>query len=315
MFSDLDDIASLAAMLDIDQYTIIGFYRRSGKSKGGAAMIFLDQCISQGIQAQSEEDKLRAVNLSQQYRNIPEKYMATIIQVTDSASQSSDELAALLSKHLAKNPQARKLDVNWGLTPLPQEDLDGQGTTGTMAKSPVSASGSRTPNSAISPSPYSLGEAITKSSQHNQARRSAMESASAMWRKGGSNPLYRQGAVVYTDMAREQGAFAQQATSTAADLLVASQSRTNSIDLHGVTVADGVRIARRDVRAWWDGLGEYRLRKARENGFSVITGLGRHSSGGVSQMRRAVAAALVQDGWNMRVETGHFVVTGRKGVS
>jgi hypothetical protein len=84
------------------------------------------------------------------------------------------------------------------------------------------------------------------------------------------------------------------------------------IDLHGVRVQDGVRIARQRVQAWWDGLGEFRSRRAREQPFTVITGLGRHSAGGVSQMRQAVARALLQDGWQLQVETGRFVISGRR---
>jgi hypothetical protein len=66
------------------------------------------------------------------------------------------------------------------------------------------------------------------------------------------------------------------------------------------------------VQAWWNGLGEFRTDKARQQPFTVITGLGRHSAGGVSHLRQAVAAALLQDGWKMQVETGRFVVTGRR---
>lgn len=101
-------------------------------------------------------------------------------------------------------------------------------------------------------------------------------------------------------------------TSTAADLLVNQQSRPNEIDLHGVIVQDGVRIARQKALNWWENLGDTKSRKARERPLTIITGIGRHSAGGVSQMRKAVAAALLQDGWKVEIGTGKFTLTGRR---
>ena len=156
-------------------------------------------------------------------------------------------------------------------------------------------------------------QAVQAANKHHQDRVDALSSAAQLHRRGASSPLYRQAAGYYTDRAREQARYAQQATATAADLLVQEQSTSNSIDLHGVVVQDGVRIARQKTQDWWQGLGEFRSKRAKEQGgFTVITGLGRHSAGGISQMRQAVAAALLQDGWKFHVETGRFVVTGRR---
>lgn len=237
--------------------------------------------------------------------------MLTIVQVTGSIPEWSDDIAALVSKHFAKNPWTQKLDINYSLTPLPHEDLDGLG-----GMLPAKAAGKLTTPLAAGPSrgasPAAYAQAVEKTNRHLQAKREAAASALQLSRRGASNPLYRQAAGYYADRAREQGRFASQATSTAADLLVEQHSTASSIDLHGVYVQDGVRIARQRVQAWWSGLGEFRTQKARHHTFTVITGLGRHSAGGVSQLRQAVAAALLQDGWRMQVETGRFVITGRR---
>lgn len=95
-------------------------------------------------------------------------------------------------------------------------------------------------------------------------------------------------------------------------MLVEQQSTADSIDLHGILVQDGVRIAVQRTTDWWQGMGESRSRRTREGGFTVITGLGHHNASGVSQMRQAVAAALLQDGWKLRVETDKLIVTGRR---
>lgn len=235
--------------------------------------------------------------------------MSTIVQVTGSASQEADDIAALLSKHFAKNPWTQKLDLNYPLTPLPQEEIDGFETV-TYGKARVTKPTAPKLGSALDPSAYA--QAAEKASQYSQAKRQAAASAAQLNRRGGSNPLFRQAAAYYAEVAREQGRHAAQATSTAADLLVEKQSTASSIDLHGVYVQDGVRIARQRTQAWWSGLGEFRSEKARQQPFTVITGLGRHSAGGVSQLRQAVAAALLQDGWKMQVETGRFVIKGRR---
>ncbi|KAL0469786.1 hypothetical protein QR685DRAFT_300928 [Neurospora intermedia] len=132
--------------------------------------------------------------------------------------------------------------------------------------------------------------------------------ASALARKG---PLGRQGAIVYTERAREEARAAAERVSLASEQLVNQRSTYCSIDLHGVTVLDGVRIAKERVWRWWNSLGEHRKSKAKMEGFTVVTGVGRHSSGGVSRLRQAVGLALKNDGWKVETLTGQFYVTGR----
>jgi hypothetical protein len=136
----------------------------------------------------------------------------------------------------------------------------------------------------------------------------SMRAAASLRRMG---PLGRQGAVVYTERAREErGAFTVHA-SQAAEALVNQQSTATVVDLHGVFVMDGVRIAKQRVWAWWNGLGENRKALARQSGFTIVTGVGKHSAGGVSRLRQAVGAFLKNDGWRVETLTGKFYVTGR----
>lgn len=117
---------------------------------------------------------------------------------------------------------------------------------------------------------------------------------------------------VLAERARDSAARAKAAESETYDALVDCQSSSHHIDLHGVSVADGVRIAVERTARWWAGLGEDRPRRAREVGFTVVTGLGSHTATGVSQLRQAVGAALKREGWRVRTETGQYVVTGRQ---
>ncbi|KAM0562898.1 hypothetical protein ACHAPJ_001738 [Fusarium lateritium] len=304
-----DEIAYLADRLDLPFGVVSDIFYNKRCASGATAVEILDQYLSQGIETQDKEGKKYAQELAQKYQNVPEKYMSTIVQVTGSISQESDDIAALVSKHFVKNPWTQKLDVSYQLTPLPEEDIEGfeavmRGKSKLARPVPTSIS--------LPGGPSAYAQASERASQYNRAKRDAASSAASLNRRGASNPLYRQAAGYYSERAREQARYESHATSTAADLLVNSQSSSCSVDLHGVYVQDGVRIARQRVQSWWTGLGEFRTDKARQQPFTVITGLGRHSAGGVSQLRQAVAAALLQDGWKMQVETGRFVVRGRR---
>lgn len=148
-----------------------------------------------------------------------------------------------------------------------------------------------------------------------EARASTAQSftaAQAAYRRGKSDALFRPVAGVLAERAREQLGRSKAAQSEAYEALVDGNSSRDHIDLHGVPVADGVRIAIERTQEWWAALGEDRARRARcGEGFTVVTGLGNHSSGGVSRLRQDVGAALKRAGWRVRTETGQFVVTGK----
>jgi len=92
---------------------------------------------------------------------------------------------------------------------------------------------------------------------------------------------------------------------------VARQSSDNEIDLHGVTIYDGVRIALEKTEQWWADLGPGRITRAKSEPLVIITGAGRHNTNGVSRLRQSVGAALKRDGWKYVVEEGRFIVKGK----
>lgn len=143
--------------------------------------------------------------------------------------------------------------------------------------------------------------------------RSRLRTAGELARKGG---YYRAAASVYAARAQDGLQTMSSKISVAAERHVAATSRPAWIDLHGVSVMDGVRIAKQRVQAWWDGMdGEGRERTRRgqpREGFTVVTGVGNHNTGGVSRLRQAVGAALRSDGWRTETLTGKFYVTGRR---
>lgn len=301
-FAGQDEIDFIAERFGIRSNEVSDIYHKAQRSGGATVVELLNQYISHGVESKDDKGKQHAASLARKYRHVPGKYMPTIVHVVGSIPQFADDLAALLNKHFSKQSKGHKLDLDYRLTPLPQEGIERGGwqlATGASARK--SRAGQK-----------DLGQALETANKLHQAKRDTLGTAAQLHRKGAANPLYRQAASFYTDRARDQARQAQQATSAAADMLVEQQATASSVDLHGVLVHDGVRIALQKTQDWWNGLGEFRARKAKEEGFTVITGLGRHSAGGVSQMRQAVVAALLQDGWKLHVETGKFVVSGRR---
>lgn len=139
-----------------------------------------------------------------------------------------------------------------------------------------------------------------------------------------SDPLLRQAAAVYGERAREETAALVAARSAEADAEIARQlarqqrkspmengGGTTTIDLHGFTLDDGVRIALRETAAWWDALADTAKSKRAASSFTIITGAGRHSADGRARMLSGCARALLQAGWRCEVGTGSVVVTGR----
>ena len=79
---------------------------------------------------------------------------------------------------------------------------------------------------------------------------------------------------------------------------VAPDGKAGTIDLHFLTVAEAVAVAKETVAELGAPL-------------TIITGKGTHSDGGRSVILPAVRGALVQDGWNVSTFDAGVVVRGR----
>lgn len=163
----------------------------------------------------------------------------------------------------------------------------------------------------VRPKKKTYSELVTEVESSRAAASHTLESMHSAYRRGKSDAHFRTVAGVQAERFREQRAHVRRIEAELSEAFVDRTASTNSIDLHGVPVADGVQIALDKTQAWWINLGEDRNRKAREHGFIVVTGLGNHSASGVSRMRQEVGAALKREGWRVSVETGQYVVTGK----
>jgi hypothetical protein len=169
-----------------------------------------------------------------------------------------------------------------------------------------------------SPSPWTkIGPAYTRAVAASQdaAARVAYTKASAAHKRGRSDHLMNGVAAYYADLARERSKAAKASFEAAADAHVASQSKSRVLDLHGIGVADAVRIAREKVNIWWDSLGDTKYAPGgggpARDGYRIVTGIGRHSKDGAPRIGPAVSRMLVREGWKVEVGQGKTIVYGK----
>ena len=159
-----------------------------------------------------------------------------------------------------------------------------------------------------------FNEAAAAASSHFAARSAALAQASQAARRARSNPLYGGASAYYRDVGNEQRQLALRHLATASDRLVARQSSQYDLDLHGVTVANAVRIARERVQAWWDGLGDQKYVRGgglnSHGGFNIVCGVGHHSLDRKSHIGPAVWNMLLKEGWRVELNRGSMLVTG-----
>lgn len=234
----------------------------------------------------------------QEFPSLPQQYLESLLRLTHPSTQSARELARAMS--ITSTPQASESILpQYAKVNLHDDEVG-------LATAPT------TPNLAVGAVDYTT--AINLSSSHRAAHQRLSAQAQAAYRRSKSQRLMGGAAAYYADRAREHTSLAVAQSSAAADALVRTQSSANELDLHGVTVNDAVRIARRETLAWWDSLGEAKFNgrtgaESRQSGFRIIVGVGRHSEGGVSKIGPAVFKMLANEGW--KVEKGEGVVTVR----
>lgn len=195
--------------------------------------------------------------------------------------------------------------------------IDGWITVGRSSASPSSST------SSPPTSPRSSARPLASLSVQTAARNEAFQKAADSYRKSRSNPLMGGAAAFYSELGHTHDHQVRSLRDEAAESLVNRNSSLNMLDLHGVTVPQAVRIAKERTTDWW--VRQMRERELAGGGggagwggkavvpFNIVTGLGRHSKGGVPQLLPAVTRMLMKDGWKVVVEQGHLIVYGVKG--
>lgn len=173
------------------------------------------------------------------------------------------------------------------------------------------------PRSSYRPNPYSATQILTS---HATARNESFAQAAAAYRKSRSNPIMGGVASYYANRGHHHNAQVKAIRDDVAERIIDSNSKPNVLDLHGATVAQAIKITRERTTDWWvrqtreqelsGGSGGAGWGRNAVEPFHIVTGLGRHSKGGVSQLMPAVSRMLMRENWKIQVEQGHIVVYG-----
>jgi hypothetical protein len=303
-----ENIAYLAERLPLSETDVENRYYAHNSSMGASVVEILDNyMIALGIDSSDAGGHPDADQQAQKHPWIPSKYMAPIFEVTYPNRQHALDLIQILADYYEK-PAYLKYNVSYNIA-ASQEDMSS--LEGHEASNPLTSRTAAKSKAASWNQPGTLQTARLETIRLADALIHSRQSAAHAYKRGSSSPLYRQAAGFYSERARELAQSHRQAISVEAGHMVDESSTGGQIDLHGVTVQDGVTIAIDRVWRWWNSLGEDRARKARE-GFTVVTGLGRHTADGRSRLRVNVFKALVADGWKVEVLTGQYLVTGRR---
>jgi hypothetical protein len=240
--------------------------------------------------------RMQVEALTEDFPNVSPSTIQALLHLAQNIPSATGELLeAMLARHdNVDDPLPHgKLNGVVQYTPLKIDESDHHYTS-----SPTSAT------TISSVNPYA---------NHSHAASQAFNSASAAYRRGKSDRLMGGAAAYYAGLGHEHIRRAKAETSAQADALVTSQSSSNMIDLHGVSVSDAVRIAQSRTTAWWEGLGDARYvgGSGSRGSFGIVTGVGTHSRNNAPRIGPAVAKALVREGWKVQVERGEIFVTGK----
>ncbi|KAI1177999.1 hypothetical protein F4777DRAFT_576550 [Nemania sp. FL0916] len=296
---DTDNINFIAEHFALPVADATSIYQRNKFSLGAAIVATLDNYIASGLQPSSTSPEQRQIE-EQEKRIpwIPREYIGPIFDMT-ATYQAAVEVIDVLASHF-KRPAYLKHGVSYTvIASTDHENLTLDTTPGESS----SSSSSR-------PLPATLREASAARSAIAATVKHSYATASSASRRGRSDPLMRQAAAFYAERGRSEAAHYRDAVSAEAELLVDAQSTAGTIDLHGVSVHDGVNIALDRAWRWWNNNSNNKNNGAHE-GLKVVTGLGRHNPDGKSRLRINVFKALVADGWKVEVLTGAYLLTGR----
>ena len=242
--------------------------------------------------------QLEIAELKHQFESVPESQLFGLLHIARGVPSAARELATVMVS-------------------APEPVRNGK-VTGIAQYAPVIPSDDVGSNPTQRPSPWTkFDPAHTRAVavSHSTAANIASAKAAASYRRGKSDHLMYGAASYYADVRREHAMAAKASFAAAADALVASQSTSDVLDLHGVGVADAVRISVEKVNMWWESLGDAKYAPGGggpvRDGFRIITGVGRHSKDGAPKIGPAVRRMLVREGWKVEVGLGETIVYGK----
>ncbi|KAL4887032.1 hypothetical protein BJY04DRAFT_45786 [Aspergillus karnatakaensis] len=283
---------------DLKRETVTSTYHANGASLPATIRSLADSHAPKDEKAITEDPVMvtQVAELLQEFPTHTPDLLAGLLNITRRSISAAHELATALMASPAPLSVAELIKITTSPPPVDVEQ-----------EAPKQRAGAR--------SSRGYDEVTASAGYHFSAGSEAFSKASAAYRRGKSDKLMGGAAAYYSSVARDHLERAKKDAAAAADAFVDQQSSWNSLDLHGVSVQDAVRISSQRVARWWDSLGDSKYMRggdgeAARGGYRIITGLGRHSRDGTSRLGPAVGKMLAREGWRVEVGEGVLTVVG-----
>ena len=302
-----DDVEFICARTTLDAKTVKSVWHANGTSLPATIRaIAIKHATTLPALADAEATiQIRVVDLKQDFQHVHEAQLFAILDLARNIPSAAHELVQAMVTVL--HPDAILSGDFSGYAQYKPVTLDSDTERPSIPNrgAPLSSSSSL------------LAKNSSNITDHSLAASTAFQQAGLAFKRGKSDRLMGGAAAYYSQVGQEHMRLAKQQSAAIADSLVAAQSSSTHIDLHGVSVADAVRIARTGTENWWEGLGDSKYysggNNAARTGFRIITGVGKHSKEGALRIGPAVSKMLMREGWKAEILAGEIIVRGRKG--
>ena len=306
-----EDVNFIAIHSNLEVSVVKSTYNKQGAKVPQTINALIKQTMEETKKVITDDEVVQdnARELGRDFPSIAPNYLAALIRLTHPSTSSAHELAKALVAKPKEPANAGGIQVIPMYARPTIADIDPESSPRKARSANISH-----PSSLASPEDPT---AALRGNAYAAARAQAFAQASAAHRRAGSDRLMGGAAAYYSQLGRDLSALSFGASADAADALAARQSSATQLDLHGIDVLNGVRIAQERVEAWWNRLGESRVNgrtgaEDRGAGFSIVVGAGTHSVGGKGKLGPAVSKALKNDGWRVEPAGAVLVVKGKQ---
>ena len=288
-----EDLAFISQRTFILSETITATYHKNGGSLPATILAF---CASGEPDANpyiSEDSvtvlEMHTIDLASEFPSLPHNQAAALVRLSHPSTASAHDLARFLVSSPSSSLVPKIIPQYLPRVPSPPE------TSSHLAS-----------NSSLLLPPATIAALAN-------GRSTSFDQANSAFRKSKSNPHFGGAAAYYSSVGRDASAALRKHEAASADQLVAGQSKSGELDLHGVNVQNAVRIAEHEVNSWWAREAQEWSRRgtAREGALKIVVGKGHHSEGGKGKLGPAVAGMLMKEGWKFSIEQGYINVVGK----
>ncbi|RPA97837.1 hypothetical protein L873DRAFT_1770692 [Choiromyces venosus 120613-1] len=316
------EVDYLADCLGLEREKVLSVYHSHGGSIGPMIVALLDKYQGGGSGDVTHQDELHTL-AAEFGATVKTDHLDKLLSLCRDNKTAVFELAGILSRTTSPQEFLGSFSPAPSSAPSPSSPsspssrsrTDPRQTTPTV-NTEWTVIGRNLRRPAMSPRtiniPRSHTSASINESTYASACNEAFAKASAAYRKSKSDRLMSGAAAVYSEQGHEYNSIAQEYNDIVAERWVDENSSEDTLDLHGVTVRQALKISRERTTQWWvreSNDGERRQRGGTK-ALSIVTGCGRHSKDGSPKLLPAVGKMLVREGWDIQVQGGQITVWG-----